>query len=32
MAYRDSFATDPEWLLTWLTDSGRFERYDIVQD
>ena len=29
---RGPFAIDSEWLLIWLTESGRFERYDIVQD
>jgi hypothetical protein len=30
---RDSFfAIDSEWLLIWLDDTGRFERYAIVSD
>jgi len=29
---RGPFGIDSEWLLIWLTESGRFERYDIVQD
>lgn len=30
---RDSFmAIDSEWLLIWLDDAGRFERYAIVND
>ena len=30
---RDSmFGVDSEWLLIWLDDSGRFERYEIRTD
>jgi hypothetical protein len=29
---RGPFGIDSEWLLIWLTESGRFERYDIAQD